>query len=98
MKSYYQHDDCAGRGIGIQELTPTGQPGLRIRKKRVLFQRNLTERLPRAEVNDGLLDRAFRTEAKGCDPDRYCRWQPEKHRVAHVVQKHVTSRIEREIY
>src|SRR5262245_31002613 len=93
MKSDDQHDDGAGRAKGLQTRAPVETPVFEfwLGKKRAVSQWNCPERLPRGEVENELLNRAFQTQIKSDNSDYQRNRQPEENRVTHIVQKHVTS-------
>src|SRR5262245_39988073 len=70
---------------------PADLPCLRTREKRALFKRNGAESLPRGEVKDGLLDRAFQAQTEGDDPDHQGDRRPVERRFTHTDQEHTWS-------
>src|SRR5262245_37852103 len=86
MKSEYQHDKCAGRGIGLPGCPPAEPPWFLILagKKWGSFQGDLAQRLPRGAIEYALLDRAFQTQAE-CKSANWQRQEAEVHVFTHVA-------------
>src|SRR5262245_29462341 len=94
MKSEYQHDKCAGRGIGLPGCPPAEPPWFRIPagKKRGLFQGDLVQRLPRGAIEHALLDRAFQTQTE-CESANWQRQEAEVHVFTHIAHQ-LSSRVQ----
>src|SRR5215510_13023460 len=86
MKSEYQHNKCAGRGIGLPGRPPAEPPWFRILagKKRGLFQGDLAQRLPRGAIEHALFDRAFQAKTE-CESANWQRQEAEIHVFTHIA-------------
>ncbi len=88
MKSEYQHDNCAGRGIGLPGCPPAEPPWFRILagKKRGSFQGDLAQRLPGGAIEHTLFDRAFQTQTE-CESANWQRHEAEVHVFTHIAHQ-----------